>query len=77
MSLFLATAAMAHMDQNSEGEGYFLRVSLVTGVVVTGAAYKPDLDLKLIRLDVPNSHTGERAPVWIALNSIVAVEIER
>lgn len=58
------------IDQQLEGEGYFLNITLMNGHVRNNVAVKNCDDLGLVELQVT-----DQPPEWVDVTAIIAVEL--
>ena len=61
------------IEAGREGDGYSVSVTLVTGVVVTGACHRPHNGRW--RIDVPAGWAIYSGPRYIAIQHVVMVEV--
>jgi len=69
-------AAMTWMDEHSDGDGYFLKLTMCDGRVIIGACRYPKAYAHHHQMEVPDAN-GDRQPVWVNLHEVSTVEIER
>jgi hypothetical protein len=75
MGYRMVKAAMDYQEARGEGDGYFLKLTLRCGRILTGACRYPDPTLGHVRLDVPDAN-GDRKPAWISFGAIAYIGVQ-